>query len=171
MIICDFPLSVAAPSRRSHFHKNRLISTKIARKYMCASCLFASIFRINGGAILQKERADKSHRRTGNGTRKRSGKGTPGEPEAEPARDPGKELRKRISNEVRKRTGNGTRKSNGDENRKGIRTETRKGIGNETHAALGKPTPQRMARESSYGEWNDGKVRETRAPLVGPGRF
>jgi hypothetical protein len=95
------------------------------------------IFQLNGGAILQKERANKSHRRAGSGVRKSAGKGSPGEPEAEPAREPGKELRMRIGNEVRKRTGNGTWKSIGDETRKGIGEVNRKGIRNETHAALG----------------------------------
>jgi hypothetical protein len=136
-----------------------------------------SILRINGGEILQKERADKSHRRTGtalarepgkelqenrNGTRKRARKGTPGEPEAEPAREPGKELRKRIGNETRK----------GSETR--VARLSAKRLTRESGMNLTKHSGnwlRRMARESSYGEWNDGRVRETRALLVGPGRF
>jgi hypothetical protein len=119
------------------------------------------------GAILQKERADKSHRRTRNGTRKRTGKGTPGEPEAEPAREPGTELRKRISNEAQKRTGDGTRKAT--ETKPARESEPR--LARESEMRLTQHSgnrPRRMARESSYGEWTDGMVRETRVPLVGP---
>jgi hypothetical protein len=106
-------------------------------------------------------------RRTGNGTRKRAGKGTSGEPEAELAREPGKELRMRIENEVRKRTGNGTRNSIGDETRKGIGEDSRKEVQSETHAALRKLAAVHGTK-SSYNECSNGRVWETRAPLVGP---
>jgi len=87
---------------------------------------------------FQKERVDKSRRRTGSGARKSAGEGTPGELETGTARGTVKELRMRIGNEVRRGTGNGTRKSIGDETRKGIGEVTRKAIRNETHAAPGK---------------------------------
>jgi hypothetical protein len=59
-----------------YFHKNRAISTKIYQLSPVAFIAISSIFQLNGGAILQKERADKSQ----------------GEPVTELAREPGKEL-------------------------------------------------------------------------------
>jgi hypothetical protein len=73
----------------------------------------------------------------------------------------------RIENEVRKRTGNGTRNSIGDETRKGIGEEARKGVRSETHAALRKLAAAHGTK-SSYSECSNGRVWETRAPLVGP---
>jgi hypothetical protein len=99
-----------------------------------------------GGEILQKERADKSHRRTGNGTRKRSGKGTPGELEAEPAREPGKELPKRIrpalGRELEKELARELETELGGASEKRPARESEaslaRGIGNETHVTPGK---------------------------------
>jgi hypothetical protein len=44
-------------------------------------------------------------------------------------------------------------------------------IGNETREALQETGCFGMAQESSYSEWNDGSVREARAPLESSGRF
>jgi hypothetical protein len=74
-----------------YFHKNCAISTKIYQLTPVAFIAISSIFQFNGGAILQKERVDKSH----------------GEPEAELARAPGKELQ-----ENRKRKPQGDRGRN-----------------------------------------------------------
>jgi hypothetical protein len=71
------PRSVEAASSDQNFHNIYAISTKIMPSNPIAFRAIESIFQFNGGAILQKERADKSHRRTGSGARKSAGKGTP----------------------------------------------------------------------------------------------
>ena len=154
----------------AHFHKRRLISTKKSLLIPLVFRAIKSIFQFNGGAILQKERVDKSHGEPEAELARAPGKELPGEPEAGPAREPGKELWMRIGNEVRKRTGNGNRKSTGDETRKGIGEEARKGIRNETHAALRRldaadGTRKLLQRMECRGTRNASSARRSRITL------